>query len=228
MNADAPKLPDWHHQAAHLMDVLRQRGITDERVLQRIAAVPRHFFVPAELHPRAYEDCALPIGQDQTISQPYIVALMTAAAELTPHSRVLEIGTGSGYQAAILSGLCQQVVTIERLPELAATARARFEILGLRNIHSVVGDGTIGVPEFGPYDAILVTAGTPVVPAELFQQTAENGRLIIPVGPHEAQELLRLRRNGETWHSEKLCDCRFVKLLGVSGWKPPTSPTGAA
>lgn len=214
---------DWGQEAAQLARELEDRGIVDQAVLQRIASVPRHLFVPDELRSSAYCDTALPISCGQTISQPYIVALMTEAAELIPESRVLEIGTGSGYQAAILSGLCDQLVTIERLPELAETAQEKLTQLGLKNIASLVGDGTLGVPEYSPYDAILVTAGAPVAPQSLMQQLAEGGRLIIPVGTEEGQELLRYRRRGTNWEVDKLCDCRFVKLWGAEGWSLPTS-----
>lgn len=223
MNSDTSRLQDWQSQAAQLARQLRDKGIVDPRVLQRMETVPRHQFVPATLRSVAYQDVALPIAAEQTISQPYIVALMTAAAELMPGSRVLEIGTGSGYQAAILAGLCQQLVTMERLPELAETAKVHFEQLGLTNITSFVGDGTLGVPALGPYDAILVTAGAPLIPQALIEQLSDGGRLIIPVGTEDQQELLRYRRRGETCEIDKLCDCRFVKLWGNQGWELPTS-----
>jgi len=222
MTADPTQYGDWQRAAALLAMHLRDKGIADERVLQRLSAVPRHEFVPAHLRSVAYQDVALPILAEQTISQPYIVALMTSAAELTPKSVVLEIGTGSGYQAAILAGLCRQLVTIERLPELAEAARERMARLGLQNIVSLVGDGTLGVFSHAPYDAILVTAGAPEVPQSLLRQLTDGGRLIIPVGSAEQQALLRYVRRGETWEVDKLCDCRFVKLWGTQGWELPT------
>jgi protein-L-isoaspartate(D-aspartate) O-methyltransferase len=216
---------DWSEAAAQLAEKLQRRGLHSADVLARIASVPRHLFVPDEQRAAAYDDVALPIGSGQTISQPYIVALMTAAADLTPDASVLEIGTGSGYQAAILAGLCRQVVTVERHPELAARARACWQQLGLDNIVSHGADGTEGWPQTAPYDAVLVTAGAPVVPEPLRAQVADPGRLIIPVGDLEQQTLTRLElRNGE-WHSQTLCLCRFVKLLGQHGWQ--TDPRGA-
>ncbi|MDZ4688978.1 MAG: protein-L-isoaspartate(D-aspartate) O-methyltransferase [Planctomycetaceae bacterium] len=208
----------WQITARELAQHLSVSGIRDERVLARIAAVPRHRFVPEDLQSQAYADTALGIGQGQTISQPYIVALMTEAALLTPQSRVLEVGSGSGYQAAILSGLCQSLITIERLATLAEAARQRFAELGLTNIEGHVADGTLGWPEGAPYDAILVTAGAPTVPELLLEQLADGGRLVLPVGPEAGQSLLAYERHGDQFRSHKLCDCRFVKLVGQAGW----------
>lgn len=215
---------DWQTAAHRLAEHLSRRGIRDERVLAQLAAVPRHWFIPAELKDSAYIDEALAIGCGQTISQPYIVALMTAAAAVEPTSRVLEIGTGSGYQAAILSRLCGHLVTIERIAQLADGARDCWRKLGLHNITSVVGDGSRGWPEGAPYDAILVTAGAPAVPEQLMSQLCQGGRLVIPVGDEQSQELLLFIREGDRLQGTKLCDCRFVKLLGSSGWPLPSAP----
>ncbi len=216
---------DWQTEARLLAEELRQRGIIDPTVLQRIADVPRHLFVGPELRSLAYTDRALGIEAGQTISQPYIVALMTEAARVTPQSRVLEIGTGSGYQAAILAGLCDCLVTVERIPLLAEQARRVWQQLGLQHIVSVVGDGTLGWPEGAPYDAILVTAGAPSAPQTLLSQLADAGRLVIPVGNETTQELVVYQRNKEDVACSKLCDCRFVKLFGAAGWPLDSGPS---
>ncbi|HUQ72870.1 MAG TPA: protein-L-isoaspartate(D-aspartate) O-methyltransferase [Planctomycetaceae bacterium] len=217
----------WQIAARELAKHLAASGIRDERVLARITAVPRHRFIPEDLQSQAYADTALGIGLGQTISQPYIVALMTEAARLAPQSQVLEIGTGSGYQAAILSGLCQSLITIERLASLADSAQERFAELKLTNIECHVADGTLGWPESAPYDAILVTAGAPTVPELLLEQLADGGRLVLPVGPETGQSLLAYERRGDQFRSHKLCDCRFVKLVGVAGWaESAPSPDG--
>lgn len=218
----------WRASAGALSRQLARRGIRDPRVLDAIAATPRHQFVPEELLDQAYVDTALPIGSGQTISQPYIVAMMTEAAALQASDVVLEIGTGSGYQAAILSQLARHVVTLERLPELANAARERLTRLGYRNLDFETDDGTLGWPAAAPYDAILVTAAAPDVPQPLKQQLREGGRLVIPVGGESFQELLCYRRYGGQLIASKLCDCRFVKLIGAAGWAdeldedPPT------
>src|SRR5213080_115035 len=178
---------------------LRRRGITDEAVLAAMIAVPRHEFVPRELRSRAYEDVPLPIGGGQTISQPYIVAAMTAALHLQPGDRVLEIGTGCGYQAAVLSRLVKEVFTIERRPELAASASATLTRLGYANAHVHCGDGTLGLPELAPFDAVLVAAAAPRVPQPLLAQLAEGGRLILPVGDAEHQELRLIEKRGDAF-----------------------------
>lgn len=225
-----PSSEAWSEAANRLARELAARGIRDTRVLQRIATVPRQCFVPPELEDNAYFDGALGIGFGQTISQPYIVALMTEAAALKPQDRVLEIGTGSGYQAAILSGLCQSITSIERIEPLARAAEKRFRELGLKHIEVHVGDGTLGWPDGAPYDAILVTAGAPTAPEPLLEQLADGGRLVVPVGPEDAQSLLVYERHGEQVRSRKLCDCRFVKLIGRAGWKPEefNEPPGSA
>jgi len=198
---------------------LRALGIRDERVLSAMARVPRHLFVPPELVPYAYEDRPLPIGAGQTISQPYIVALSTQALELSPQDRVLEIGTGSGYQAAVLAELAGEVYTVERLPELSQAARERLERLGYRNLHFRVGDGTKGWPDEAPFDAILVTAAAPKVPQSLVEQLAEGGRLVIPIGGRESQDLWLMRRRTRRLEKVYLCPCTFVPLIGEEGWR---------
>jgi|ERR1700676_96385 protein-L-isoaspartate(D-aspartate) O-methyltransferase len=200
---------------------LRRRGVRDSRALSAMSAVPREEFVPKEFRQRAYEDAPLPIGEGQTISQPYIVAAMTAALHLTGIERVLEIGTGCGYQAAILSRMAKIVFSIESRSELAATAAVRLERLSYANVHVHCGDGTLGLPELAPFDAILVAAAAPAVPAPLRSQLAEGGRLILPVGDTENQELLLLERHGNSFETITLEACRFVPLVGYHGWKEP-------
>lgn len=199
-------------------DQLRPRGVKDARVLAAMLKVPRHEFVPGEFQHHAYEDRPLPIGQGQTISQPYMVALMTELLESDPAGRVLEIGTGSGYQAAVLARLWGQVVTVERLPGLAARAADSLADLGADNVRVRVGDGTLGWPAEAPYDAILVTAGAPRLPEALTGQLAEGGRLVIPIGGAHHQQLRRYRRQGEDLFEDTHCGCVFVPLLGADGW----------
>lgn len=200
---------------------LRRRGIADFAVLRAMEAVPRHEFVPRELRSRAYEDLPLPIGGGQTISQPYIVAAMTAALRLGPGNRVLEIGTGCGYQAAVLSLLSSDVFTVECRTELAAAAASRLAALGYSNVHVHCGDGTLGLPEFAPFDAILVAAAAPAVPRPLLAQLAEGGRMILPVGSEEQQELRLIEKDGKEIHTNILEGCRFVPLVGHYGWQEP-------
>jgi protein-L-isoaspartate(D-aspartate) O-methyltransferase len=197
---------------------LRSRDITDERVLAVMAEVPRHNFVDDAMQGRAYGDHPLPIGAGQTISQPYIVAYMTQALQLTGVEKVLEIGTGSGYQAAVLSRLCSQVYTIERINSLLAGARKVFDKLHYYNIRAKLDDGTIGWPENGPYDAIIVTAGGPGVPEPLIEQLADPGRLIIPVGNQHVQELQLLEKKEGQIEVMSLASVRFVDLVGEHGW----------
>jgi protein-L-isoaspartate(D-aspartate) O-methyltransferase len=201
---------------------LRRRGISDAAVLLTMTAVPRHEFVPEELRWKAYEDLPLPIGGGQTISQPYIVAAMTAALQLQPGDRVLEIGTGCGYQAAVLSRLAREVFTIERRPELASSASAKLARLGYPNAHVHCGDGTLGLPELAPFDAILVAAAAPAVPEPLLAQLAEGGRMILPVGDAEHQELRLIERRGDDFPTKMLEGCRFVPLVGYHGWQEPS------
>jgi len=213
----------WQTEARQLAELLVTRGLRDRSVLEAIARTPRHRFVPRERMLDAYLDIALGIECGQTISQPYIVALMTEAAELTGAETVLEIGTGSGYQAAILAQLAGRVITIERRSGLTETAQALLAELGFDNIQFEVGDGTLGWPQEAPYEAILVTAAAPRVPEALWSQLAEGGRLVIPIGPESGQSLLQITREAGQPHTRKLCDCRFVRLIGEQGW--PDAPT---
>jgi protein-L-isoaspartate(D-aspartate) O-methyltransferase len=195
------------------------RGIRDPRVLDAMVAVPRHLFVPQEHIQEAYDDHPLPIGHGQTISQPYMVALMTEALELKGDEKVLEIGTGSGYQAAILALIAREVYTVERIRELYLLAKERILGLGFKNIFFKLYDGTLGWEEHSPYDAILVTAGAPSVPQPLLNQLKDGGRLVIPVGERHDQELIKITKRGFRDVRENLGGCRFVDLIGVHGWK---------
>jgi protein-L-isoaspartate(D-aspartate) O-methyltransferase len=197
---------------------IRARSVRDPRVLEAVRKVPRHLFVEEALRDRAYLDKALPIGEKQTISQPYMVAAMSEALELTGRERVLEVGTGSGYQTAILAELAESVFSVERIPSFVPLARRRLESLGRYNVLVKVGDGTIGWSEHAPYDAILVTAAAPRPPRPLLEQLCVGGRLVVPMGPEESQTLMRIRRDEEGFHEEALGECRFVKLIGRHGW----------
>ena len=198
---------------------IARRGIRDPRVLKAFGEVPRHLFVDQSLWSRAYDDNPLPIGQGQTISQPYMVALMTDAMGLTGREKVLEIGTGSGYQTAILAKLADWVISVERIPDLSRRAQKVLEQLRIFNVNLYVSDGTMGRPEDGPYEAIMVTAGAPEVPAPLLDQLAEGGRLVVPVGDRYIQNLYRVTRRGEKFVREDLGGCRFVDLVGRFGWQ---------
>lgn len=202
-----------------LVAELRKKGIRDPRVLSAMEKVPRHLFVLPEYLPWAYDDRPLPIGLGQTISQPYIVALSTEALELSGEEKVLEIGTGSGYQTAILAELAKEVFTVERLPELSWEARERLRNLGYRNVHFRIGDGTRGWPEEAPFSAILVTAAAPKVPQSLLAQLSEGGRLVIPVGGRFHQDLWLVRKEGGRPVYEHLCPVSFVPLIGEEGWR---------
>jgi protein-L-isoaspartate(D-aspartate) O-methyltransferase len=198
----------------HMVDTqLRARGIRDPRLLQAMAAIPRHEFVEARYRDQAYEDHPLPIDAGQTISQPYIVALMLELLQLDPSSKVLEIGTGSGYQAAVLSQLASQVFTVERHPELARQAAETLSRLGLTNVVVLTGDGSLGLAEQAPFDAIVVAAAAAQVPPALFEQLREGGRMIIPVGPPEAQELQLVRKQDGKALITLREGCRFVPLI---------------
>ncbi|MEP0806507.1 MAG: protein-L-isoaspartate(D-aspartate) O-methyltransferase [Chloroflexota bacterium] len=198
---------------------LRGRGISNQRVLEAFESIPRHLFVPQEYRHLAYEDGPLPIGYNQTISQPFIVAYMTQLLDLTGGERVLEVGTGSGYQAAILSALTAEVHTIELIPALAERARKTLEQIGVTNVAIHIGDGSLGWEPAAPYDAILVTAAGPRVPKPLLDQLAEGGRLVLPVGERGAQVLELWRREGENFSHETLLPVAFVPLRGKEGVK---------
>ena len=202
---------------------IKRRGVRDPRVLAAMGKIPRHRFVPMPQWEQAYSDYPLPIGENQTISQPYIVALMTETLELTGSEKVLELGTGSGYQAAILAELAAQVFTIERLPSLARAAEHILKDLGYTNVQVRVSDGTLGWVEEAPFEGILVTAGSPQVPPPLVEQLAMGGRLVIPVGDSYTQTLTRVRRTPEGLKHEYLGGCRFVKLIGRHGWEAKAS-----
>ncbi len=202
-----------------VQEQLIPRGISDARVLNALREVPRHCFVDDALRSRAYGDFPLPIASGQTISQPYIVALMTEALALEGSERVLEIGTGSGYQAAILSRLCSKVYTVERINSLLAGARRVFDQLKYFNIVAKLDDGTLGWPEQGPFDAIIVTAGGPEIPEPLLEQLGDGGRLVIPVGDQRVQTLKLAEKQGEETKVQALEQVRFVDLVGEYGWK---------
>lgn len=197
---------------------IEARGIRDPRVLAAMRKVPRHRFVDEALIGQAYGDYPLPIGEQQTISQPYIVALMTEALELKGTEKVLEIGTGSGYQAAILAECAAQVFSVERLPTLADRARRILDALGYKNIKIKVGDGTLGWPEEAPFDGIIVTAAAPAIPQPLLNQLAKHGRMVIPVGDRYSQTLMVVRKTPEGLKYDYRGGCRFVKLIGTYGW----------
>jgi len=204
---------------AMVEEQIRERGVTNPRVLEAMLAVPRHAFVPPECAATAYADQPLPIGEGQTISQPFMVAAMTEALELAGNERVLEVGTGSGYQAAVLGLLARELYTIESHPALGLAAQERLARLGYANVHVHVGDGTLGLPEVAPFDAIIVTAAAPRTPPPLLAQLADGGRLVIPVGESDHQELLQVRKRGSETTSRALHCCRFVPLVGRYGWR---------
>ncbi|MBD3367884.1 MAG: protein-L-isoaspartate(D-aspartate) O-methyltransferase [Candidatus Eisenbacteria bacterium] len=210
---------DRQRQRDHMVETqLIPRGINDPRVLEAFRSVPRHAFVPPALEGSAYGDHALPIGDGQTISQPFMVALMTQALDLSGDERVLEIGTGSGYQTAILSEVAGQVFSIERVPALAERARRMLEELGAANVAIRVGDGTIGWKEFEPFDRIMVTAGAPEIPSSLIEQLADPGRMVIPVGSQGLQDLKVVTKDRGAVEMQSAGGCVFVPLLGREGW----------
>jgi len=204
---------------AMVEEQLRRRGISDLRVLEAMAKVPRHLFVSGSYQSAAYDDRPLPIGEGQTISQPYMVAVMTQSLELKGEERVLEIGTGSGYQTAILAELSRRVYTIERIPGLIEKARKVLEELGYTTISYRTGDGSKGWPEEAPFDGIMVTAGAPDTPQTLKSQLSQGGRLVIPTGPRYTQTLYRVTRKGDHFIEEDITGCVFVPLVGDFGWK---------
>ena len=204
----------------HLREELELRDITDVRVLDAIEQTQRDLFVPESLRHAAYDNAALPIGNGQTISQPYIVALMTQELRLAGNETVLEVGTGSGYQTAILARLCRTVVTIERIETLSESAKRVLTESGVGNVVFLVGDGTLGNSERGPYDRILVTASAPSVPQPLYEQLKPGGLLIAPVGDESMQEVILVEKTVSGPKTTPLCGCRFVKLIGEAGWRP--------
>ena len=201
-----------------VQEQLVSRGIHDPRVLQAMAKVPRHLFLEGDLWNQAYEDHPLPIGASQTISQPYIVALMLEALGLTGTERVLEIGTGSGYAAAVLSELCAEVYSIETVEGLVLKARSLLTGLGYKNVSILLGDGTLGWEEHSPYDAILISAAAPCIPRPLVQQLRTPGHLVLPMGEREMQTLVRIRKDQAGIREDYFGECHFVKLKGTYGW----------
>ena len=198
---------------------LVDRGIQDKRVLEAMRHTPRELFVPSDLRPQAHADRAAPIGHGQTISQPYIVGLMTQRLDLNPEHRVLEIGTGSGYQTAILARLAGEVYSMERVKPLLDEAFERIMALHIRNVHFRYGDGTRGWQEQAPFDRILIAAGAPETPRRLLlDQLIDGGLAVLPVGPHDEQMLVAIRRHGTRLERTEICSCRFVKLIGDAGW----------
>lgn len=203
---------------SQLVETLRSKGIRSLPVLKAIAEVPRHLFVPEGVRHRAYEDSALPIGQGQTISQPFVQAMYLQALDLTGEEKVLEVGTGSGYQTALLAKLAAMVFSIERYAGLAQTAKQALDEAGIRNVSMMVGDGTLGWRPYAPYDSILVSAASPKVPEPLLEQLAERGRLVIPLGERDNQTLVLVERHGNQFERRKLGDVRFVPLVGELGF----------
>ena len=218
MERDEPRMARERERMVE--EQLVRRGITDERVLAAMRRVPRHLFVQEALRDRAYGDHPLPIGEEQTISQPYIVGLMTSLLELTGREKVLDVGTGSGYQTAVLAVLARRVCSIERLPRLAERARATLEALGYDNVWVRVGNGALGWPDEAPFDRILVAAGGPAVPPPLFQQLVEGGRLVLPIGDAENQTLTVVDNDRGRMRTRAVGDCKFVKLVGKYAWEP--------
>ncbi len=197
---------------------LATRGIDDRRVLATMAAVPRERFLPPNLRDQAYADMPLPIGYEQTISQPYIVALMTQEAALTRHSKVLEIGTGTGYQTAVLAKIAQHVWSVERLEALSRRARRRLAHLGFENVTLATGDGALGLPEAAPFDAIVVTAAAPEAPPQLLEQLAVGGRMVIPLGDETLQNLTVIERTTSGYRQKEVAACRFVPLISTEAF----------
>ena len=214
---DSSRLSERH---VMIKEQLEKRGVQNPWVLQAMLDIPRHFFVPDSQHMKAYDDCPLPIGQEQTISQPYIVAAMIEYIEPEPEKKVLEVGVGSGYSVAVLRRIVKEVYGIERNPVLLGEARKRLERLGLGQVNLKEGDGTLGWPEAAPFDAILVTAGSPRVPEALLNQLKPGGALLIPLGNREEQKLLRIiKKPGGHLQEKELFAVRFVPLIGAEGWE---------
>lgn len=208
----------YARQRARLVTALQQHGINHPAVLAAFEEVPRHRFVPEAVRRRAYEDTALPIGYGQTISQPSIHALYLQTLQLTPSDKVLEVGTGSGFQTALLARLADRVYSMERVAELTARARLILDELGATNVALMTGDGTVGWSRYAPYDAILVGAGAPTAPPALLDQLAPDGKLLIPLGDRNGQNLTLFRRIGEGYETEEIIGCIFVPLVGRFGW----------
>ena len=204
---------------AQLVETLQRKGIRDLAVLRAIRMVPRHLFVPESVRHRAYDDAALPIGSSQTISQPWVQARYLELLSLTGRERVLEVGTGSGYQTALLAMLCDAVFSVERIVALAQRARDTLAAAGIRNVTVLVGDGTLGWRPFAPYDGILVAAASPEIPQPLVEQLAPGGRMVIPLGDRSNQTLTLVRRDGDALHTTTVADVRFVPLLGEFGFR---------
>jgi len=202
-----------------VQEQLVSRGIKDTQVLGVMARVPRHLFIESELRDQAYEDHPLPIGANQTISQPYMVALMAEALELKGTERVFEVGTGSGYLAAVLSELCAEVFSVETVEKLASKARNLLTSLGYRNVSVLMGDGTLGWEEHSPYDAVVISAAAPCIPRPLLEQLKTPGYLVFPMGEKELQTLVRIRKDKAGIREEYLGECQFVKLKGQYGWE---------
>jgi protein-L-isoaspartate(D-aspartate) O-methyltransferase len=202
---------------------LHRRGISDERVLAAMAKVPREHFVPEDVRRSAYNDSALPIGHEQTISQPWVVAAICQALHLGGGENVLEIGTGSGYSAAVLAQLAGHVVSVERVPELGEWARTRLDELGIHNVQVIVGDGSRGYPEGAPYDAIAVHAASPEAPHSMLSELAREGRLVVPIATGSADLLTAFIRENGNLRQETIGPCRFVPLIGAEGFRPPES-----
>ena len=210
----------YAYRRAQMLESLKRGGITDDRVMEAMAEIPRHYFVPEAFRHQAYDDdVSIHIGEGQTISQPRIVALMTESARIDPMDRVLEVGTGSGYQAAVLSKLARFVFTVERVASLARQAKSVLDQLGVDNVSIKVMDGTLGWRAQAPFDAILVTAGAPEVPEPLVKQLADGGRLVVPVGPRETQVLKIVERRGDRSFAHELKGACFVPLIGRHGWE---------
>jgi protein-L-isoaspartate(D-aspartate) O-methyltransferase len=204
-------------RARMVEEQIQARGVREERVLEAMRRVPRHLFVTETLRERAYDDTPLPIGDRQTISQPYIVALMAEALELDGGERVLEVGTGSGYEAAVLSQVCGELYSVERIPALAQRATELLASLGYHNVHVRVGDGSLGWPQVAPFLGVVVSAAARRIPRPLVEQLAVGGRLVLPLGEEDSQTLVRLRRTGGGLREECMGECRFVKLIGTYG-----------
>ncbi|MEK6612022.1 MAG: protein-L-isoaspartate(D-aspartate) O-methyltransferase [Gemmatimonadota bacterium] len=215
----SPLTPQFTGARRRLIEELRGKGIRDMAVLRALDLTPRHQFVPTGVRHRAYEDTPLPIGNGQTISQPWVHAIYLQTLGLKGDENVLEIGTGSGYQTVLLAHLCRHVYSVERIRPLLESARDAITACGVRNVSLLCGDGSFGWPEFAPYDAILVSAGSPEVPKPLLAQLAEGGRLIVPVGGREDQRLIEMTRQGDAYHRRELSGVRFVPLVGEHGWE---------